>query len=104
MAQGFGDRSIRSVVISEFDAHREQEGDWACCKVTITLTSADGTSKGPEVQIDVGADVSLDMPFTQIEEALLERAVQALQRCIRETPRDLHAHWVRHSRETPYKQ
>jgi hypothetical protein len=63
-----------------------------------------GTSKGPEVQIDVGADVSLDMPFTQIEGTLLERAVQVLQRCVRETPPDLHAHWVRHSRETVYKE
>jgi len=104
MAQGFENRSIHAVVISEFDAHREQEGDWACCKVTITLTSDDGLSKGPEVQIDVGADVSLDMPFTRIEEALLERASQVLQRCMRETPRDLHAHWVRHSRETLYRE
>ena len=67
-------------------------------------TIHDGTSKAPEVQIDVGADVSLDMPFTQIEGTLLERAVQVLQRCVRETPPDLHAHWVRHSRETVYKE
>jgi hypothetical protein len=44
------------------------------------------------------------MPFTQIEGTLLERAVQVLQRCVRETPPDLHAHWVRHSRETVYKE
>ncbi len=102
MIEGFQSRSIQSVVISEFAANREEGGDWACCKVTIRLSSADGTSPGPEVVIDIAVDISLDTPHSDIERALLQRALLVMQRCVQESAADLHLRWVETSRKAGY--